>query len=90
MTLPSNSSLLYFPHNRVTSYKVKLAETLHFYNHQFECDLAAISYPRTWYNIRKDQNVRMYVKLNNSDIFQTVLLPVGYYDTVEKLISMTK
>ena len=54
-TLPSNSSMQYFPDNKRSKFVTKLSRTLQL-DGEWEVGLAEIVYPHTWYNIRKGKN----------------------------------
>ena len=55
VTLPSNSSMQYFPDNKTSNFVNKLSRTLQL-DEDWEVGLAEIVYPHTWYNIRKGKN----------------------------------
>ena len=46
LTLPSNSSMAYFPNNTVANFRVRLAETIVLPG-QWEVALAGLHYPHT-------------------------------------------
>ena len=50
LTLPSDSSMEYFPDNTVTEFHVKLPHTIDLPG-EWEVVLAEISYPSNWGNI---------------------------------------
>ena len=61
ITLPSNSSMQYFPDNKTSNFVTKLSRTLQL-DGEWEVGLAEIDYPHTWYNIREGKNsVEIYV-----------------------------
>ena len=64
ITLPSNSSLQYFPQNSLTQFKTKLAKQIIHDESKCEVALAEISFPKTWVNVQPDEN-EIYVE-NNS------------------------
>ena len=49
VTLPSNSSMQYFPDNKTSNFVTKLPRTLQL-DGEWEVGLAEIVYPHTWYN----------------------------------------
>ena len=51
LTLPSNSSMAYFPNNTVANFRVRLAETIVLPG-QWEVALAGLHYPHTWTTLR--------------------------------------
>ena len=61
VTLPSNSSMQYFPDNKTSNFVTKLSRTLQL-DGEWEVGLAEIDYPHTWYNIGKGKNsLEIYV-----------------------------
>ena len=61
ITLPSNSSLQYFPDNKTSNFVMKLSRTLQL-DGEWEVGLAEIDYLHTWYDIREGKNsVEIYV-----------------------------
>ena len=52
ITLPSNSSMQYFPDNKTLNFVMKLSRTLKI-DGEWEVGLAEIDHPHTWYNIRE-------------------------------------
>ena len=50
LTLPSNASLNEFPNNKMTSYRVKLPQSIDLEG-VWEVSLYFISYPNTWYTL---------------------------------------
>ena len=84
MTLPSNSSMGVFPSNALSEYKVKLPEHLDLTG-KWEVGLASITYPHTWFNLRK---LERHFYFNGGDGIITVgLVPEGYYRSVSEVIS---
>jgi hypothetical protein len=53
LTLPSNSSLDFFPNNTLTEFTTKLADTIELTD-EWEVGLAEIMFPRSWYTIPKE------------------------------------
>ena len=45
-----------YPDNKISSFKVKLPETLQVDPEHWEVALKEIQFPHLWYNIRKDKN----------------------------------
>ena len=88
VTLPSNSSMQYFPDNKTSNFVTKLSRTLQL-DGEWEVGLAEIVYPHTWYKIRKGKNsVEIYTPDNLYLIFKTVEYSVqlGYYEKVQDVI----
>ena len=55
LTLPSNSFMQYFPHNKTSNYVTKFSRTLQL-DGEWEVGLAEIDYPHAWYDIREGKN----------------------------------
>ena len=55
VTLPSDSSMQYFPDNKTSNFVTKLSRTLQL-DGEWEVGLPEIDYPHTWYNIREGNN----------------------------------
>ena len=72
VTLPSNSSMEYFPDNKTSNFVTKLSRTLQL-DGEWEVGLAEIDYPHTWYNIREGKNsVEIYAPDTYSKQLNTV------------------
>ena len=88
VTLPSNSSMQYFPDNKTSNFVTKLPRTLQL-DGEWEAGLAEIVYPHTWYNIREGKNsVEIYAPDNLYLVFKTVEYSIqpGYYKKVQDVI----
>ena len=88
VTLPSNSSMQYFPDNKTSNFVTKLSRTLQL-DGEWEVGLAEIDYPHTWYNIREGKNsVEIYAPDKLYLVFQTVEYSIqpGYYEKVQDVI----
>ena len=83
MTLPSNSSLEYFPNNTVVNFKVKLAEAIEHWasNWAWEVALPEIHYPHSWSTIREGNRQTFIYKLATG-VDETGLIPDGYYKSI--------
>ena len=90
VTLPSNSSMEYFPDNKTSNFVTKLSRTLQL-DGEWEVGLAEIDYPHTWYsNIREGKNsVEIYAPDNLYLVFKTVEFSIqpGYYEKVQDVIN---
>ena len=89
VTLPSNSSMEYFPDNKTSNFVTKLSRTLQL-DGEWEVGLAEIVYPHTWYNIREGKNsVEIYAPDNLYLVFKTVEFSIqpGYYEKVQDVIN---
>ena len=88
VTLPSNSSMEYFP-DKTSNFVTKLSRTLQL-DGEWEVGLAEIDYPHTWYNIREGKNsVEIYAPDNLYLVFKTVEFSIqpGYYEKVQDVIN---
>ena len=84
LTLPSNSSLNFYPSNTLTHYTTVLAQDVDL-NGQWEVGLSEIQYPRSWQNIQKNNCwINVYC---NETLQETLNVPHGQYDTPEQLIA---
>ena len=83
VTLPSNSSMQYFPDNKTLNFFTKLSRTLQL-DREWEVGLAEIDYSHTWYNIDEGKNsVEIYVPDKWAQVFST---QHGYYEKVIDVI----
>ena len=60
-TLPSNSSIQYFPQNTLTSLKTKLAKPIITNDGKWEVMLVELSFPKSWWNVTEEEN-EIYVE----------------------------
>lgn len=79
----------YFPNNTLSNYIVKPSQTLDVPN--YECALSEIIFPNRLFNVRNNCNtivVRRMRKKKGDDyaIKGTIIVPPGYYDSIENLI----
>jgi hypothetical protein len=78
VTLPSDSSLSYFPNNSIAHFTTKLSERIQL-DGDYEVGLAEIIYPHSWYNI--DNLTRQYwvgVKTEGREV-RAYYIKSGYY-----------
>ena len=54
--LPSNSSMDIYPDNKISNFKVHLANPLKLDSTKWEVGLSEIQFPHLWYNIREGKN----------------------------------
>ena len=88
VTLPSNSSMEYFPDDKTSNFVTKLSSTLQL-DEEWKVGLAKISYPNTWYNIREGKNsVEIFAPDNLYLVFKTVEYSIqpGYYEKIQNVI----
>ena len=91
ITLPSNSSLSYFPDNKTCRYTTKLQNALTL-NEDYEVGLAEIQFQNTWYNVGEDNNWLVFFTYGESEVLDTsvpvphrVNIPTEYYFTGDEL-----
>ena len=83
VTLPSNSSMQYFPDNKTYNFVIKLPRTLQL-DGEWEVGLAEIDHPHTWCKIREGKNsVEIYVP---DQWLQEISIQPGYYEKVQDVI----
>ena len=85
VTLPSNSSMSYYPDNTVTRYKTRLSQPISL-DGEWEVGLFEFEYQRTWYNVEeKDSTIRFDHMKNGKTVRDKVHIPHGYYTNIEEL-----
>ena len=83
VTLPSNSSMQYFPDNKTSNFVTNLSRTPQL-DGEWEVGLAEIDYPHTWYNIREGKtSLEIYVPDKWAQKFS---IQPGYYENVIDVI----
>ena len=85
LTLPSNSSLEYFPDNTLTHFITKLPRTIDL-DGGWEVGLAEIQYPHTWYNVRENDGWMVILDRTNTSDFRKFKVSEGYYPTPQALV----
>src|ERR1043165_6930066 len=91
ITLPSNSSMHYYPNNTVTRYTTRLGNAIPL-SGDWEVGLVEIQYQHTWFNLERGEGTFTYSQFiypgNDPDaFFQTKLsLTSGYYDSMLDLV----
>ena len=79
MTLPSNASMKMHPDNTLTHYVTALPQRIDLTG-EWECGLAEVQYPHTWYNVT-DTDVWFFLNtIDTTDSSIRSKLPCGYYD----------
>ena len=86
LTLPSNSSMEYFPANTLTNFKTKLAQPIELTG-EWEVALSEFQYPRSWYNLRKGLDSHIYHRSGGEGYFLSSGVPHGYYRSVKEFVS---
>ncbi|GFX59263.1 uncharacterized protein F54H12.2 [Trichonephila clavipes] len=87
VTLPSDSSMHFFPENKISHFKTQLPSPVCL-NGEWEVGLSEIIYPHSWLNVNETNNYFLY-KAGDGNIFSTVkrTTDVGCYETMLDIIS---
>ena len=83
LVLPSNSSIDVFPDNKTSDFKVQLPKSVSLEG-SWECGLAEIQYPRSWYTM--SQSLEHWVHCKQSNVEVTAFLLLGYYQDPSDVI----
>lgn len=87
LTLPSNSSLKYYPDNTVARFTTRLQNPVSL-SGEWEVGLAEIQYQHSWYNISRGEGRFTYTKHINPQYGAGVLrVPAGYYESVDHVVN---
>ena len=82
LTLPSNSSLDYFPNNTLTSFTTKLATPL-VLRGEYEVALVDIIYPHSWSNVNFTNNKYSY--FIGDQVIMVGHVPEGHYRDAQSI-----
>jgi hypothetical protein len=77
-----------FPDNTLAHFQTKLATTFQLEG-EWEVGLAEISYPMSWYNLRREEDMEWRIRLEDGQVTSLSLLP-GVYSTAERLLGEMK
>lgn len=83
MTLPSNSSVEIFPDNTLSSFKVKLPETINL-GGEWEVGLSSITFPHSWYSITEVNQIFFYD--GGDGQFLPARISKGYYSSGKEVV----
>ena len=89
LTLPSNSSMNYFPKNTLTNFTTKLHHEISLTD-DWEVGLSEIILPKNWFNVDKNQYVQIKHYVEEEGMVFTsdkYFIPPGYYTKIESLVS---
>jgi len=87
LTLPSNSSMSYYPENTLANYITKLPQAFDLKG-DWEVGLYEIQFPITWYNNYEEEAKLFLLSLNDGDTdFVDVSPPYGHYEHPQLLVS---
>ena len=79
MTLPSNASMKMHPDNTLTHYVTALPQRIDLTG-EWECGLAEVQYPHTWYNVTENDVWFFLNTIDATDSSRRSKLSCGYYD----------
>ncbi|GFS74632.1 uncharacterized protein F54H12.2 [Trichonephila clavipes] len=87
VTLPSDSSMYFFPENKISHFKTQLPSPVCLKG-EWEVGLSEIIYPHSWLNVNETNNYFLY-KADDGNISSTVkrTIDVGCYETMLDIIS---
>ena len=83
LVLPSNSSIEVFPDNKTSDFKVQLPKSVSLEG-SWECGLAEIQYPRSWYTM--PQTLDHWVQCRQGNVEAMGFLLLGYYQDPRDVI----
>src|SRR5688572_26285448 len=90
LTLPSNSSMNYYPKNTLRRYTTRLENAISLVG-DWEVGLFEIQYPHSWFNLAEGEGTVAYV--HNLDVNDKPIqymcgeqIPSGYYDSPTELV----
>ena len=72
-----------FPENKTSDFKVHLSKSVSLEG-SWECGLAEIQYPRSWYTM--SQSLEHWVQCKQDNVEAIVFLPLGYYQDSHNVI----
>ena len=78
LTLPSNASMKMYPDNTLAHYIADVSQRIDLYG-EWECGLADIEYPHTWYNSTKEDICFFLSEKYPVGLIPITKLAVGYY-----------
>lgn len=81
VTLPSDSSMKYYPNNTVTRFRTQLASNLSLPG-SWEVGMAEVAYPHSWFNVGGGCSIR----LRKGNLMKAISLDEGYYKNVDRVI----
>ncbi len=85
LTLPSDSSMNYFPENKISHFITRLPQEIQLHGGEYECALTEILYPHTWYNVNAQNNLIGFVfKENGKNVGRRI--PPGCYESVPDIL----
>ena len=85
LTLSSNASIKVHPDNTSTHYITDLPQCISL-SGEWECGLAEIQYPHTWYNVREDDTWFFLNEVDPVGLTQSAKIAAGYYHSATILL----
>lgn len=92
LTLPSDSSLDYFPENTIAKFTTKLPQHIDLTDGTWEVGLAEISYPYNWNDLNEDgcDQIKYKTDRTGESWISRSVPPIYYYTTEELLKTINK
>ena len=88
LTLPSDSSLQYFPDDTVSKFKTRLENPISL-SGSWEVGLFEVQYVRSWYTIGAKDGGFRYDRFDNEDHeVASLYVPEGYYSSIEEIVEI--
>jgi hypothetical protein len=87
VTLPSDSSLRYFPDNKISHFTTQLPTPI-VLNGEWEVGLSEIIYPHSWNNVNENNHLFRY-EIGNGKL-NTRVIPPGCYDAPDIVKAVSK
>ena len=84
VTLPSDSSMEYFPNNTISHFVTHLPRPIELTG-EWEVGVSEFSFPHTFYNINETNNTYVY-DLGDGRIYDGEITP-GYYNSVKAILN---
>ena len=85
LTLPSNASMKVHPDNTLAHYITDLPQRISV-SGEWECGLAEIQYPHTWYNVREDDTWFYLNERTPVGLTPSTKIEAGYYRSPNVLL----
>jgi hypothetical protein len=83
LTLPSNSSMSFYPENTLSSFTTRLPNSIDL-DGDWEVGLVEIQYPHNWYNVPMELSPRT-LAITSHGVRTMVAIHPGYYPSMESL-----
>lgn len=83
LTLPSDSSMSYFPENKISHFVVRLSKSIELQGN-WEVALVEFIYPHTWYNVNSKNNLIGFDLNDGKELGRRI--PPGFYESVPQIL----